>query len=144
MQQEDLNRFVEAQKGDYETALAEIKAGKKRSHWMWYIFPQMAGLGFSALSKKYGIRDLGEARAYLAHPLLGPRLVAVSRQLLQLPGNNATQIFGSPDDLKLRSCLTLFALASPAHEVFNLVLSKFFDGKKDPHTLAFLKEADKS
>jgi uncharacterized protein (DUF1810 family) len=105
----NLKRFLDAQAGDYATALAEISNGSKRSHWMWYIFPQIDGLGYSEMAKRYAISDLPEAAGYLAHPVLGPRLVEISKALLTLPGNNATAVMGSPDNLKLRSSMTLFS-----------------------------------
>jgi uncharacterized protein (DUF1810 family) len=134
----DLDRFVDAQAGDYERALREIHAGRKRSHWMWYVFPQYRGLGASATSRHYAIRDLAEARAYLTHPTLGPRLVQCFEALLALQGRSATQIFGSPDDLKLRSCATLFERADPAQPVFGRVLDRYYGGERDPATLALL------
>lgn len=134
----DLQRFLSAQERDYDVALSEIKAGKKRSHWMWYIFPQIQGLGFSDTAKFYAIRDVGEAEAYLAHPLLGARLSEICMALLRLPGNNAHAIFGSPDDLKLRSCMTLFAALDGAGSVFQQVLDKFFAGAGDVRTLQLM------
>jgi uncharacterized protein (DUF1810 family) len=107
----DLKRFLDAQQRDYATAFTEIQAGSKRSHWMWYIFPQIDGLGYSDMAKRYGIKDLEEAKNYLAHPVLGKRLRDISAALLELKTNNASQVMGSPDDLKLRSSMTLFALA---------------------------------
>lgn len=133
-----LKRFLEAQARDYELALAEIKAGRKRSHWMWYIFPQVKGLGFSSTSQHYAIRDLKEAQAYLRHPVLGPRLIGISEVLLGLGGNNANLIFGSPDDLKLKSSMTLFASVPDGDPIFQQVLQKYFQGKPDPHTLTLL------
>jgi uncharacterized protein (DUF1810 family) len=130
-----LKRFLEAQARDYEIALAEIRAGRKRSHWMWYIFPQIKGLGFSSTSQRFAIRDLKEAQAYLRHPVLGARLVEITQTLLKLEGNNAQQVFGSPDDLKLKSCMTLFAAVPGTDPVFGQVLQKYFQGKNDPHTL---------
>ncbi|RYY37260.1 MAG: DUF1810 domain-containing protein [Sphingobacteriaceae bacterium] len=135
---DSLQRFVKAQQNDYAIALAEIRAGRKRSHWMWYIFPQVAGLGHSDTARYYAIRDLAEAMAYLAHPVLGKRIIEISRSLLHLPGHNATAIFGSPDDLKLRSSMTLFALVPAADPVFSEVLKKYYDSKKDPATLELL------
>ena len=135
----NLNRFVDAQQRDYETALSEIKNGKKRSHWMWYIFPQIQGLGFSETSKYYAIKNKEEAQAFLQHPVLGERLIAICNALLSLQHNNAHNIFGSPDDLKLKSCLTLFALLN-ANPVFEAVLQKFFNGKKDESTLHILQQ----
>ncbi len=110
----DLNRFVTAQQDDYEQALVEIKAGRKHSHWMWYIFPQIDGLAFSEMSRHYSIKSAEEARAYLGHPVLGPRLLACAEAAVANEGRTATEIFGSPDDLKLRSSATLFASVSPA------------------------------
>ncbi|WP_244228859.1 DUF1810 domain-containing protein [Mucilaginibacter endophyticus] len=133
-----MKRFLDAQQRDYATALAEIKIGRKRSHWMWYIFPQLAGLGYSDIPKRYAIRDREEAIAYLNHPILGKRLSAISQALLILPGNNATQIMGSPDNMKLRSAMTLFALLPDADPVFEAVLKKFFDSEKDPATIQLL------
>jgi len=133
-----LQRFLDAQATDYAQALAEMKAGRKRSHWMWYIFPQIRGLGFSETSRFYGIQDLAEATAYLRHPVLGPRLVAIGEALLGLPGSNATSIMGSPDDMKLRSAMTLFGAVPGAPPVFEAVLAKFFGGKPDDKTLRLL------
>jgi uncharacterized protein (DUF1810 family) len=130
-----LARFVSAQAEDYTTALAEISAGQKHSHWMWYIFPQFAGLGLSPISQQYAIRSLAEARAYLAHPLLGPRLIRCCVAALATEGRSATDIFGSPDDLKLRSSATLFAAVSRPNSVFHQLLDKYFNGNPDPRTL---------
>jgi uncharacterized protein (DUF1810 family) len=135
---DSLQRFLDAQRTDYATALAEITAGRKRSHWMWYIFPQMRGLGFSEMAHRYGIRDAAEAAAYLAHPVLGSRLLEISRALLALPGSNATSIMGSPDDMKLRSSMTLFGAVPGADAVFQAVLDKFFGGAKDAKTVQLL------
>lgn len=137
----DLDRFVQAQEGVYERALAEIRAGEKRTHWMWFIFPQALGLGFSPMSQRYGIRSLDEARAYLAHPLLGARLRACFEALLALQGRSAHQIFGSPDDWKLRSCATLFALVSPPDSLFHQVLEKYFEGQMDEKTLILMNKS---
>ena len=137
----DLARFVEAQAGDYETALAEIRAGRKRSHWMWYIFPQIDGLGFSSMARRYAIKSLDEARAYLDHPVLGPRLVEITEAALAVDGRSAHEIFGSPDDMKLRSCATLFARAASEGSVFSRLLDRFFDGKPGVRTLELLGEA---
>jgi uncharacterized protein (DUF1810 family) len=131
----NLKRFLEAQARGYATALTEIKYGRKRSHWMWYIFPQINGLGYSEMAKRYAITDLPEAAAYLAHPTLGPRLIEITRALLALPGSNANEVMGSPDDQKLRSSITLFSLVPGADPVFEAVLKKYFDGQKDPATL---------
>jgi uncharacterized protein (DUF1810 family) len=134
----NLERFIAAQKDDYATALAEISQGRKRSHWMWYIFPQIQGLGFSGTAQFYAIKDLEEAGYYLAHPVLGARLTAICEALLQQKSNNATEIFGNPDDLKLRSSLTLFAQVQGAPLIFKQVLARFFDGQEDAKTLNIL------
>jgi uncharacterized protein (DUF1810 family) len=136
-----LDRFVQAQASDYAKALAEVRAGRKRSHWMWYIFPQFAGLGFSSTSRRYAIQSAGEAVAYLQHPLLGPRLAEICEALLGLKGGSAHAIFGSPDDLKLRSCLTLFAQVSPPASVFRQLLEKYFAGQPDGATFRLLADA---
>ncbi|BCJ48989.1 hypothetical protein Asp14428_04640 [Actinoplanes sp. NBRC 14428] len=132
---DDLDRFVTAQDGVYERALAELRAGDKRSHWMWFVFPQIVGLGSSATARAYAIRDLAEARAYLAHPVLGPRLAECARALLAVEGRTAARIFGHPDDLKLRSSMTLFARAADDPGPFQAVLDRFYDGEPDPATL---------
>ena len=132
---DDLKRFLEAQERDYATALAEIKRGSKRSHWMWYIFPQINGLGFSATSKFYAIKNKTEAENYLAHPVLGERLVEISNALLAVEGKTANQIFGSPDDAKLKSSMTLFGALDETNPVFQKVLDKYFNGAKDRRTL---------
>lgn len=134
----DLDRFVQAQADDYERAVAEIAAGRKVSHWMWYIFPQLAGLGTSHLAQRYAVRSLDEARAYLAHPLLGPRLIACAEAAIGVEGRTANDIFGFPDDLKLRSSATLFALVTPPGSAFERVLAKFYRGERDERTLALL------
>lgn len=134
----ELNRFVPAQQEDYARALAEIRSGRKRSHWMWYIFPQLDGLGFSSMAKRYAIRSLDEARAFLAHPLLGPRLLECAEAVLAVEGRTAHDIFGSPDDLKLRSCATLFACVSPPGSAFDLLLQKYYAGERDGKTLQLL------
>ena len=134
----DLDRFVQAQAEDYEPALAEIRSGRKRSHWMWYIFPQFDGLGFSPTSKHYAIKSLAEAKAYLEHPLLGPRLVECATAALEVEGKSAHAIFGSPDDLKLRSCATLFAHVTPAGSVFHRLLDKYFRGERDEKTVRLI------
>jgi uncharacterized protein (DUF1810 family) len=133
-----LERFVEAQQAEYNIALNEIKNGKKETHWMWYIFPQVLGLGFTSVSMEYGIKDLDEAAAYLNHPVLGPRLMEISNVLLTLDTDNAREIFGGSDAVKLRSSMTLFSLVPNADKVFELVLEKFFKGKKDEKTLQLL------
>src|ERR1700742_5004326 len=118
----DLNRFLTAQERDYAIALGEIKSRRKRSHWMWYIFPQIAGLGFSETSKYYAIKDANEAKEFINHPVLGKRLINICNELLKLKTNNANEIFGSPDDLKLNSSMTLFKSLPGANPVFQLVL----------------------
>ena len=136
----DLERFVRAQKGDYERALAEIRGGRKRSHWMWYIFPQIEGLGSSAMSQRYAIRSRAEASAFIDHTLLGLRLLECVEALLNLEDRSVEQIFGFPDDRKLRSCATLFAMDSPPESVFHRLLEKYFQGERDSMTLRLLAE----
>jgi uncharacterized protein (DUF1810 family) len=140
----DLARFVAAQRGSYEHALAEIASGRKRSHWMWYVFPQFAGLGMSATSRKYAMASLAEAEAYLRHEVLGPRLVACADAALAVEGRSAREIFGSPDDLKLRSSATLFAQVSPEGSVFHRLIEKYFGGEPDAATLRLLAASDAS
>lgn len=134
----DLKRFLEAQENDFATALAEIRRGRKQSHWMWYIFPQIAGLGFSSTSKFYAIKDRSEAQNYLAHPVLGERLVEISNALLEVEGKTANQIFGSPDDVKLKSSMTLFGALENTNPIFQKVLDKYFNGAKDGRTLELI------
>ena len=138
----DLERFVRAQRGHYGQALLEIKAGAKRTHWMWYVFPQLYGLGSSPTSQLYSIRSRGEAEAYLRHPILGPRLIESAEAALAVVGRSAHGIFGSPDDWKLRSSATLFSLVSPLGSVFHRLLDAFFAGEPDPRTLALLGLGD--
>lgn len=139
--EQDLNRFIKAQENSYEEALSEIKSGRKRSHWMWYIFPQFKGLGFSETSKYYSIKNLDEAKSYLNHPILGERLKLITNELLALNENNANKVFGSPDDLKLKSSMTLFAAINTSEEnIFNAVLDKYFNGQTDNKTLIIIKE----
>jgi len=133
-----LERFVNAQETDYDTALSEIRAGRKRTHWMWYIFPQVEGLGFSETSRYYAVKGIAEAEHYFRHPLLGQRLIQISNELLHLDTSDATAIFGSPDDLKLKSCMTLFALVPQTDPVFASVLSKFFGGRMDELTVRLI------
>ena len=139
MDPHNLNRFVEAQEGIYERALSEIRSGEKRTHWMWFIFPQHDGLGFSEISRRYAIKSLAEAEAYLAHPVLGPRLLECCEAALVVEGRSANEIFGSPDDLKLRSCATLFTRVSPTGSVFERVLDRYFGGEPDERTLELLR-----
>ncbi len=134
----DLARFVQAQEGVYDRALAEVRAGRKRSHWMWFVFPQIEGLGFSPTSRLYSIKSRAEAEAYLAHPVLGPRLRECAEAALGVPGRTAFEIFGSPDDMKLRSCATLFARVSPPGSVFERLLDRFFQGQPDGKTIQLL------
>lgn len=133
-----LVRFVEAQESTYAQALSEIRGGHKQSHWMWFVFPQFAGLGPSAASVYYAIGSLEEADAYLRHPILGPRLLECAEAVLAVEGKSAADIFGSPDDLKLRSSATLFARVSPPGSVFERILSRYYDGEPDPMTLGLL------
>src|SRR5258706_6937504 len=121
----DLNRFLQAQAADYARALSEIQSGHKRTHWMWYIFPQLDGLASSPTSKRYAIKNFEEAKAYLSHPILGPRLLECAEAALNVQGTSATEIFGSPDDLKLHSSATLFAAISPPNSPFERLLNKF-------------------
>ncbi len=137
----DLERFVEAQEADYQTALSEIRRGSKRSHWMWYIFPQIDGLGHSAMSRRYAIRSLDEARAYLDHPLLGQRYRECVGALQDLTGNTAEQVFGTVDAAKLRSSLTLFQ-ATGNEPLFGAALDRWFAGQRDARTLAMLGHRD--
>lgn len=131
----DLERFVDAQRAVYPDVLAELRSGRKTSHWMWFVFPQLRGLGLSATAQYYGIEGVAEARAYLAHPVLGPRLRECVELALTLQGRSAHAIFGSPDDMKFRSSLTLFAVAS-RDPLFQRALDRYFDGQPDPLTLA--------
>lgn len=131
----DLQRFVDVQQSHYQDALAELRAGYKQSHWMWFVFPQIAGLGRSAMAERYAIVDLGEAIAYLQHPVLGQRLEECAQAVLQHAGRTVRQILGSPDDLKLRSSMTLFAVADPENALFQQILDVFYDGKADSETL---------
>jgi uncharacterized protein (DUF1810 family) len=133
----DLERFVEAQRDVYDDALAEIKIGRKRSHWMWFVFPQIAGLGSSPTAQRYAVSGPEEAKAYLAHPVLGSRLTEISRALLAVEGRSAEQILGYPDDLKLRSSMTLFAQVADDPAVFEAVLERYYDGP-DQRTLDLL------
>lgn len=135
----DLARFVSAQAHAYATALEEIRAGRKRSHWIWFVFPQLGGLGTSPTSLRYGLSGLAEARAYLAHPVLGERLREATAAMLAHAPRTADAVLGELDALKFRSCLTLFALADPSEEPFIAALDRFFDGGRDERTLALLE-----
>ena len=133
-----LDRFLDAQQGDYAVALAEVRRGRKTSHWMWYIFPQIAGLGQSSTARYYSIRDLEEAREYYAHPVLGQRLREISGALLELRGSDPVAVFGGIDSMKLKSSMTLFALAAPDDPLFQQVLDKYYGGERDALTLRIL------
>lgn len=135
----DLDRFIQAQHYSYESALAEIRRGLKTSHWMWYIFPQLKGLGRSDTAIYYGLSGLAEAKAYFADPVLGSRLVEITRVLLEHTDKTPVQIFGHTDAMKLRSCMTLFAQAAPEEPVFQMVLDNFYNGKPDYRTLGMLR-----
>lgn len=134
----ELSHFYNAHESNYQRALSEIKNGRKVSHWMWYIFPQLKGLGHSATSEYYGIFDLDEAKAFLNDEYLGSHLIEISSALLQLDCNDAETIMGRPDNMKLKSSMTLFSLADPENDVFKIVLEKFFKGKPDCRTLKML------
>jgi uncharacterized protein (DUF1810 family) len=134
----NLSRFVRAQEKDYERALSEIRSGKKRTHWMWYIFPQIDGLALSSTSKHYSIKSIEEAKGYLDHPILGARLLECAEAVVRVEGRSAREIFGSPDDLKLRSCATLFARVLPPGSVFDRLLRKHYRGEPDDKTLHLL------
>lgn len=135
----DLAQFVDAQGTTYPQALQELKAGDKRSHWMWFIFPQVAGLGFSAMAQRYAISGLDEAQAYLQHPVLGERLRVCTAAVNTVTGRTAHQVFGSPDDMKFRSSMTLFGRAAPSEPAFRTALERYFDGQEDPRTLEKLQ-----
>ena len=137
----DLARFVDAQDAVYQEALAEIQNGRKRSHWMWFVFPQFAGLGSSPTAQHYAIRSLAEARAYLAYPVLGPRLLESAEAALSVEKRTAREVFGSPDDLKLRSSATLFGSVSSEGSAFHRLLDRFFDGSADQKTLALISSS---
>lgn len=138
---DNLNRFMVAQDKDFEKAFHEIKSGLKKSHWMWYIFPQFYGLGFSETSKFYAIQNLDEANEYLDHPILGSRLREISNELLSLNENDAYKIFGSPDDSKLKSCMTLFsAIDKTENNIFLRVIEKYFNGELDDTTIKLMNQ----
>ncbi|HJQ57272.1 MAG TPA: DUF1810 domain-containing protein [Vineibacter sp.] len=137
-----LQRFVDAQDPLIDHVRAELGAGRKRSHWMWFVFPQMRGLGRSAMARDFGIASRAEAAAYLGHPVLGPRLHECCRLLLNIEGRSALEILGSPDDLKCRSCMTLFAAVAVDDDVFDRVLQKYFGGERCQPTLELLSEPD--
>ena len=135
----DLTRFITAQDPHLERIRAELTAGQKRSHWMWFVFPQLTALGRSPMAQHYGIADLAEARAYLADPILGPRLIELTGIVNTVQGRTAHQIFGDPDDLKFRSSMTLFAQAAPGEPAFRQALAQYYDGEPDPRTLEILR-----
>jgi uncharacterized protein (DUF1810 family) len=139
-----LDHFVAAQDGVYEQVLRELKAGRKRSHWMWFIFPQLAGLGSSPMSQRFAISSLEEARGYLAHEVLGPRLRECTRLTLEHADRDINSILGYPDDLKFRSSMTLFAAAAPHEPLFTETLQKFFGGERDPLTLGLLAQSHRN
>jgi uncharacterized protein (DUF1810 family) len=134
-----LSRFVEAQDRIYDRVLAELNSGRKSSHWMWFVFPQIEGLGFSSTTRYYSIKSLEEARRYLDHPVLGKRLRECAETILALEGLSASSIFGYPDDMKLKSSMTLFASAAEPHSVFTRVLEKYFQGNRDERTISLLE-----
>ena len=138
----DLQRFVDAQNPVYDRVCSELRDGRKKSHWMWFVFPQIEGLGSSQLARKFAISSLAEAAAYLAHPILGPRLAECTNLVNVIEGRSVDQIFGYPDNLKFRSSMTLFARATPDNEVFVAALQKYFNGEPDPVTLARLQTQD--
>jgi len=135
----NLLRFLDAQKSVYDRACSELRRGRKASHWMWFVFPQLKGLGFSETTQRFAISSLAEAEAYLAHPILGPRLIECTELVTAVDGRTVNEIFGYPDDLKFRSCITLFAQVTSENEVFMQALNKYFDGKFDPATLKLLQ-----
>lgn len=139
-----LSRFISAQAEVYERVLAELRRGKKRSHWMWYIFPQIEGLGQSSTTTYYAIKSLEEARAYLDHPVLGPRLVQCAEAVLAIEGRMVSDIFGYPDDMKLKSSMTLFSSVADLDSVFVRVLDKYFQGERDIRTLQLLESSNKT
>lgn len=136
----DLDRFLHAQEYNYTRALQEIKKGRKSTHWMWFIFPQIKGLGFSDISRRYAIQSKQEAAAYLSHDILGPRLIEISSALLALGTNDPYTIFGNPDQMKLQSCMTLFTTVESAPPVFQQVLDKYFNGEQDERTIKILTD----
>lgn len=142
MMKKELERFLTAQQTYYRVALDEIKSGQKRSHWMWFIFPQIEGLGRSETARYYAIKDLNEAKMYLENHTLGGNLIEISKALLDIESNDATEVMGWPDNLKLRSSMTLFALAKPECEVFQKVLDKFFQGERDQKTIEIVSQTN--
>jgi uncharacterized protein (DUF1810 family) len=139
----DLSRFLEPQEDDYAQVLSEIKDGQKRTHWMWYIFPQLDGLGFSSMAQRYSIKSIEEAQAFLDHPILGSRLLECAEAVIAVEERSITEVFGSTDALKLRSCATLFALLSPSGSVFHRILEKYYYGERDDKTLRIFEKLKK-
>ena len=137
----NLNRFVEAQDPVYERVCSELRQGRKTSHWMWFVFPQIAGLGVSEMARRFSISSLAEARAYLGHPVLGPRLVECTRLVCAIEGKKIREIFGTPDDMKFRSCMTLFSRAAESAAVFEEALKRYFSGEPDALTLERVQES---
>jgi uncharacterized protein (DUF1810 family) len=135
-----LSRFLSAQKSFYSLVVKELETGKKKSHWMWFIFPQIEGLGHSSTAKYYSIKSIEEAKEYIAHPVLGKRLLECTNILLHINGKTADEIFGYPDNLKLKSCMTLFNFIAPEQEVFEIVLKRFFAGEEDQRTVSILQK----
>ena len=142
MDKYNLERFVDRQKDSYDTAYKELSQGMKQSHWMWWIFPQIIGLGMTSISKEYSIKSIEEARAFLDHPYLGKNLKEICKVLLDTKSNDASYVMGYPDDLKLCSSMTLFIEADPEENLFQQVLDKFFNGRKDSRTLVILKSQE--
>ena len=140
--QYDLNRFLAAQKECYAQVVSELKNGRKRTHWMWYIFPQIDGLAFSSMSRRYAIKNKEEAQAYLNHPLLGTRLQECAEAVMRVEERSIIEIFGSPDDMKLKSCATLFAAVSASGSVFGRILEKYYHGDQDDRTLHLLADTE--
>jgi uncharacterized protein (DUF1810 family) len=135
----NLNRFLEAQETKYKDALSEIKNGRKLTHWMWYIFPQIAGLGFTDFNVFYAIQNKEEATQYLNHPVLGKRLIEITKAVVEINGKTALEIFGKPDERKLKSSMTLFSILNDPNPIFQQVLDKYYNGMKDENTLQFIK-----
>lgn len=140
----NLARFIDAQRDNYDRALAEVRRGHKQTHWMWYIFPQLDGLGSSPTAKRYSIKSIEEAKTYLTHPVLGARLLECAEAVLSVEGRSALDIFGHPDDWKLKSCATLFASISNPDSVFHRIIDKYFDGQQDDKTLGLLEKRKKA
>jgi len=138
MDSQALTRFLKPQSESFATALAEIQQGRKKTHWMWYLFPQIKGLGFSEISRYYAISNIEEAKAYLKHPVLAKNLLEISQAAANIEHKTALEVFGSPDDLKLHSSMTLFSIADPSQTIFQKVLDRYFDGKKDSKTMALI------